>query len=56
MQTALLRHDELLRAAIEEFGGFVFKTIGDAFCTAFSSPYHALDATLASQRTLHREV
>ena len=32
MQAALARHDELLRRAIEERGGYVFKTVGDAFC------------------------
>jgi class 3 adenylate cyclase len=30
MQTALARHDEILRGAIEERGGYVFKTVGDA--------------------------
>jgi class 3 adenylate cyclase len=28
MQTALARHDEILRSAIEERGGYVFKTVG----------------------------
>ena len=32
----LRRHDELLRTAIETNGGHVFKTMGDAFCAAFS--------------------
>ena len=36
MRLALVRHDALLRAAIETNGGVVFKTIGDAFCAAFS--------------------
>ena len=35
MRVALTRHDSLMRAAIESNGGTVFKTIGDAFCTAF---------------------
>jgi class 3 adenylate cyclase len=32
MQSALSRHDDILREAIEERGGYVFKTVGDAFC------------------------
>ena len=35
MARALRRHDEILRAAIGQAGGFVFKTVGDAFCAAF---------------------
>jgi class 3 adenylate cyclase len=35
MQTALARHDEILRGATEQHGGYVFKTVGDAFCCAF---------------------
>ena len=30
MQVALARHNELLRSVIEERGGYVFKTVGDA--------------------------
>ena len=38
MQAALARHDEILRGAIEQRGGYVFKTVGDAFCCAFLQP------------------
>ena len=31
MQVALARHDEILRSAIEERGGYIFKTVGDCF-------------------------
>ncbi|HSH77816.1 MAG TPA: adenylate/guanylate cyclase domain-containing protein, partial [Herpetosiphonaceae bacterium] len=31
MQTALARHDAILRGVIEAHGGHVFKTVGDAF-------------------------
>jgi len=55
MQAALARHDELLRRAIEERGGYVFKTIGDAFCCAFPSALHALEAVLAAQPALLSE-
>src|SRR5215210_2607125 len=49
MQAALARHDEILRDAIEEQEGYVFKTVGDAFCCAFPT---APDALEAAQRTL----
>jgi predicted ATPase/class 3 adenylate cyclase/Tfp pilus assembly protein PilF len=52
MQAALARHDELLRWAIEERGGYVFKTVGDAFCAAFPTAPDALEAALSAQRTL----
>jgi predicted ATPase/class 3 adenylate cyclase len=50
MQASLARHDEILRRAIEERGGFVFKTVGDAFCCAFAAPTEALGAALEAQR------
>ncbi len=37
MQATIARHDALLREAIEGNGGYVFKTVGDAFCAAFST-------------------
>ena len=52
MQAALARHDELLRWSIEERGGYVFKTVGDAFCAAFLTATDALEAALESQRRL----
>jgi predicted ATPase/class 3 adenylate cyclase len=55
MQAALARHDELLRRAIEERGGFVFKTVGDAFCCAFPTALDALEAALDAQRSLLNE-
>jgi class 3 adenylate cyclase len=50
MQALLARHDELLRRAIEERGGYVFKTVGDAFCCAFPTAPDALEAGLEAQR------
>ena len=38
MQEVLAHHDELLRRAIEERGGYIFKTVGDAFCCASGLP------------------
>jgi predicted ATPase/class 3 adenylate cyclase len=55
MQAALARHDEILRGAIEEEGGYVFKTVGDAFCAAFPTAPDALDAALVAQRELFAE-
>ena len=55
MQAVLARHDELLRRAIEEHGGYVFKTVGDAFCCAFTTAPDALEAALEAQRLLLEE-
>jgi predicted ATPase len=55
MHKALARHDEMLRDAIEERGGYVFKTVGDAFCAAFPTAPDALEAALEAQRTLLSE-
>ncbi len=52
MAAALRRHDEILRDAIEQAGGYVFKTVGDSFCAAFSAARAGLDAALAAQRNL----
>jgi class 3 adenylate cyclase len=52
MQLALARHDEILRSAIEERGGYVFKTVGDAFCCAFLTTPDALEAALETQLRL----
>jgi predicted ATPase/class 3 adenylate cyclase len=55
MSAALARHDALLRAAVEAQDGVVFKTIGDAFCAAFSTTADALAASLAAQQALAAE-
>ena len=52
MRLALARHDENLRETVESHGGFVFKTVGDAFCCAFASAPEAVGAALAAQRAL----
>lgn len=52
MKTALECHDALLRKIIEKNGGYVFKTVGDAFCAAFHSPLDAVRATVAFQQGL----
>jgi predicted ATPase/class 3 adenylate cyclase/Tfp pilus assembly protein PilF len=55
MQTALARHDELLRRAIQQHGGYVFKMVGDAFCCAFSTATDAVQAALGAEKTLFAE-
>ena len=52
MSKALSRHDELVRKAVEAHGGFVFKTVGDAFYVAFSTAPGAVEAALDAQRSL----
>ena len=56
MRIALAAHDEVLRAAIEAHGGFLFKHTGDGVCSAFSSPRSAVDAAVAAQQKLELPV
>jgi predicted ATPase/class 3 adenylate cyclase len=55
MRPALERHDSLLREVVEEYEGYVFKTVGDAFCVAFGSAERAVSAAIAIQRSLSVE-
>lgn len=55
MQDALARHDTIMRQCIEGNGGYVFKTVGDAFCAAFQTAQDAMLAALDSQRYLADE-
>ncbi len=52
MRVHLAHHDVLLRDALEQHGGHIFKTIGDAFCSAFPDPREALTAAAEVQRGL----
>jgi class 3 adenylate cyclase len=56
MRIALAAHDEVLRKAIEEHGGWLFKHTGDGVCAAFASPRLAVDAAVAAQHTLELPV
>jgi class 3 adenylate cyclase len=47
-------HFEILRGAIEEAGGAVVKTIGDAVMGAFPDGESALQAAIAIQRAIHQ--
>ena len=53
--TVVARHDGLLRSAIEEHGGVVVKTEGDAFFAAFADPAGAASAAVAAQRAVAGE-
>ncbi|HLJ83631.1 MAG TPA: adenylate/guanylate cyclase domain-containing protein [Candidatus Eremiobacteraceae bacterium] len=55
MQTALRRHDELMKAAIAAHDGHIFKTIGDAYCAAFHRVPEAVAAAMAAQRAVSSE-
>src|SRR5690606_10416079 len=52
MGAAVVRHDEILRAAIQSNKGYVFKTSGDGFCAAFVTALDALHAAVEAQRAL----
>jgi predicted ATPase/class 3 adenylate cyclase len=55
MRDALRLHDAIVRSAIEGRRGYVFKTIGDAFCAAFWTIEEALEAAIDVQRRLASE-
>jgi class 3 adenylate cyclase len=48
-------HDRLMREAVTANGGYVFKTMGDAFCLAFAISESATAAVLDVQRALWRD-
>ncbi len=54
MQRVLALHDTLLREHIERHGGVVFKTVGDAFYSAFALGPAALAAAVQAQRALQQ--
>jgi predicted ATPase len=56
MRAALKAHDKVLRSAVSDCGGAVFKHTGDGICAAFSSPTAAVDAAISSQRCLELPV
>ncbi len=55
MEMSLQRHDAILRTSIEEQGGFVFKTVGDAFCAAFATAPSAAAAAETAQKKVSSE-
>jgi predicted ATPase/class 3 adenylate cyclase len=55
MRRSLARHDEIVRTAVAANEGFVFKTVGDAFCVAFDTAVDALRAAADTQTALAGE-
>jgi predicted ATPase/class 3 adenylate cyclase len=55
MRAALVRHDELVRGAIEAHDGYVFATGGDGFGAAFARAHGALAAAGDAQTALSAE-
>jgi predicted ATPase/class 3 adenylate cyclase len=55
MQTALARHDGILRDAIAAHGGTLVKGTGDGLHAAFARATDAVHAALAAQRALQAE-
>jgi predicted ATPase/class 3 adenylate cyclase len=55
MREALQRHDDLVRDAVVRHGGYVFKTVGDAFCVAFQDASCAVAGAVDAQRSISRE-
>jgi predicted ATPase/class 3 adenylate cyclase len=49
------RHDEIVRTAVSEHQGAIYKVVGDAFQIAFPSAKSAFDAAIAAQRALLAE-
>ncbi len=52
MRVALAAHDDVLRAAVEGRGGWLFKHTGDGVCAAFQSARAAVDAAVDAQRVV----
>jgi predicted ATPase/class 3 adenylate cyclase len=55
MAAALVRHDVLLREAVETNKGRVIKTTGDGLHAVFQSPFDGLQAALDGQRAIEAE-
>jgi len=55
MKVALKRHDEILQKAIDDSGGWVFKTVGDAFCAAFHTAMDCINCVIEIQLAINSE-
>jgi predicted ATPase/class 3 adenylate cyclase len=55
MSLALARHDAIMRAVIARNHGYVFKTVGDAFCAVFPLAIDAVACSVDAQRALTNE-
>ena len=54
-RAALERHDVLMREVVADEGGYVFKTVGDAYCAAFATAGAGLTAAIEAQRVITAE-
>ncbi len=52
MQSALARHDEIIRTAVESAHGRIVKSTGDGFYAVFDSALAGLNACIAAQEAL----
>jgi Adenylate and Guanylate cyclase catalytic domain len=55
MEVALLRHNAIIGEIVRVHAGYVFKTMGDSFHSAFARPYDAVAAAIDAQRALLAE-
>jgi predicted ATPase/class 3 adenylate cyclase len=55
MRSVVARQEQVLDAAISSNGGYVFKTVGDAFCAAFPTAPQGVSAAIDAQRLLAKE-
>lgn len=55
MSSALARHDEIVRSAVQRHDGEVFKTWGDAFCAVFPTADAGTAAAVDLQSEISRE-
>lgn len=55
LQSALDRHHSIMHKTIENYNGFVFKIVGDAFCVAFQNVDDAVKAATDAQLYLAEE-
>lgn len=56
MRSALARHDDIMRRAIDANGGYLFSTGGDGFAAAFQRTTSAVEAAAIAQRELGAQV
>lgn len=54
MPCALATHDDIVRYAVENHNGQIFKTVGDAVCAVFDTPIDGLRAAMMAQQALAR--
>lgn len=55
VESAVSRHDRILRNAVDKYGGSVFRTVGDGVCAVFVNASNAVAAALDAQIALKAE-